>query len=578
LLAQLPIHGQYLQDGPGSSTSTSINATAGTSGGNISVTANNSCGSSNARIITVNILDCQFLSGQTGPGGVGNESDNQIWLDAGTLSQSNGSSVNRWPDISGNDNSAAQSTSSRRPTYSINSINEKPAINFNGSSQFLQTSSISALNVKDISWFIVGRTNTLDKTQNLIRSSYSSGAGTNSSTLWGTLYWTGSGNFHTHASTESGSQIGIQYSPSTSYSIHSTVWSGSTGNLEGFLDGNIIGTRTGINANPTGHQFTRIGAVTTSIYNSLDGSIAEIIVFNRALNITQRRIVENYLSSKYALPISGDLYSFDAPGGHGHQVAGIGQTSISDNHTAARGTGIVEISSPSDLGDGEFLLIGHNNNDLTQNTSDIPSAYNGGFRYNRTWRAGHTGNVGTVTLRFDLSGLSYSSDNFELLISANGTFSSATRHTSGISFNPATGILTFTGVTLANGTWFTVGASGGGSSNNIVLANNLPAKTFESETETELSVLNMKSNSSFTLYPNPIFAGNNLYLKVNLPVTEGILNIKIYDLVGKVVYQQNQPLDQYEQKVLLNYNMPRGIYIITAETGDFRFSERVIIQ
>jgi hypothetical protein len=115
-----------------------------------------------------------------------------------------------------------------------------------------------------------------------------------------------------------------------------------------------------------------------------------------------------------------------------------------------------------------------------------------------------------------------------------------------------------------------------GTSQSLILLNNNSINSFEEDLIEEILLTNL--SSSLTIYPNPILAGNNLYMKVYLPQSEGILNIKIYDLVGKVVYQQNQPLDQYEQKVLLNYNMPRGVYIVTAETGDFRFSERVIIQ
>jgi len=46
----------------------------------------------------------------------------------------------------------------------------------------------------------------------------------------------------------------------------------------------------------------------------LDGEIAEIIMFNRAVSLVERRLIDNYLSTKYNLPIaSADLYLNDSP-------------------------------------------------------------------------------------------------------------------------------------------------------------------------------------------------------------------------------------------------------------------------
>ncbi|MDQ3190825.1 MAG: T9SS type A sorting domain-containing protein [Bacteroidota bacterium] len=394
---------------------------------------------------------------QTGPGGVGNSTDNKLWLDANRLGLANGARVYTWTDFSGNGYSASQNNYLRTPNYTTNAVNGRAALNFSGN-KYMETPANSALNTNNLSWFVVGRINDLTSSNTFLRANYISGAGTNSNVMWGTFRWQTSGKFHSHAATSTGSLPGVTYSSSTSTNLHSAIWNGP--NFEAFQNGTSAGTRSDLDAIPAGHNFIRIGAHSNAITNYLNGSISEIIVYNTVVNVSKRRIIENYLSSKYNLSIAGDLYAFDASGGHGYEVAGIGQTSITDNHTVARGSGRVQISTPSLLTDGDFLLWGHNNLALTLNTTDVPTGFIGGERLERTWRAGHTGNLGTVTVRVDLTGVEFNSSSLALYIDNDGNFADATAHTTGFVFDSNTNIATFTNVTLNNGNYFTVGTAG----------------------------------------------------------------------------------------------------------------------
>ncbi len=83
--------------------------------------------------------------GQTGPAGVGNSTNNKVWLDASRLTGlNNGARVNQWPDVSGNNWHASQGSLINRPSYVANGLNGRPILNFNRSqaAQFLQISTV----------------------------------------------------------------------------------------------------------------------------------------------------------------------------------------------------------------------------------------------------------------------------------------------------------------------------------------------------------------------------------------------------------------------------------------------------
>ena len=63
------------------------------------------------------------------------------------------------------------------------------------------------------------------------------------------------------------------------------------------------------------------------------------------------------MSSRFDIAIQNDLYSHDATGHH-HNVVGIGRSNGDMNNCAAS-AGLIEVSIPSDLDVGEYLIFGH---------------------------------------------------------------------------------------------------------------------------------------------------------------------------------------------------------------------------
>ena len=109
-----------------------------------------------------------------------------------------------------------------------------------------------------------------------------------------------------------------------------------------------------------------------------------MIVYNSTLNQTQRILVENYLAAKYDLALVAGIDKFAFEATHNHDVAGIGRFSSEDYHTGATSGNILTIDNPADLNDGEYLIFGHDDADISGwSGNEVPS--DSLRRLNREW-------------------------------------------------------------------------------------------------------------------------------------------------------------------------------------------------
>lgn len=375
---------------------------------------------------------------QTGIAGVGTTSNLSIWLDANSLGLINNTPVSNWTDLSSNLNSANQASTAFQPIFKTNQINGLPSIEFDGTNDRLVFP--SAVNTSGTTIFLV---------TNSTKQDYSTILSTENHNI---TYGKG-----TLRSEYNGSKNLIGKSLNTfSLSSISTESNPTTGQL--LLSDN------GTALSSTRQAFYNL---TTSSIGALNyfgnfsfffkGQIAEIVVFNTNLNSAERVIVGNYLAAKYNLSYAKNVYNYKLS--HGFEVFGIGQES-DGAHTLAQGPGIVEISNASALGDGDYVLIGHDDGSLTS-TSSVGKAF-ANNRYTRIWRADVTNTPGTVDLKFELAGNNFAADptnSYRLLIdNVSGTFDNA-----GISqsltgtYNAVDETITFSGVSLTDGDFFTLG-------------------------------------------------------------------------------------------------------------------------
>lgn len=203
-----------------------------------------------------------------------------LWLDAGTISGSDGDLISTWADSSGNGNDAAQATSGFRPTLQTNEANGLPVVRFDGSNDRLKTAAFSAaLTASTI--FIFGKGTGTSVTTRFIDGLTS---GTRQHMLYvGGQYWMFAGvdlhggsadtNFHAMTSTFNGASSAL-------YVDGLLIASGSAGTQD--MDGAIIGND---------YSETAPHA----------GDIAEVIIYNSVLSSEDRASVEAYLATKYAL-------------------------------------------------------------------------------------------------------------------------------------------------------------------------------------------------------------------------------------------------------------------------------------
>ena len=345
-----------------------------------------------------------FISGNTGPGGIGNAITNQLWLRADALTLNDGDPVTTWLDASGNGLSAVQGTAANQPTFQTNDVNTVlPSISFDGG-DFLNLGNPASLNLipqtDSWSYFIVY--NVPDLAQGTFFAKAQGDGATrqyqytidDNITSRFTSYIGGNATIGNVTSTN-GWYVSSQTNTTTK-----TSWTneGTNFTAQGVGTGQVQTTEVLIGAR-------RESGPTTGFGFPLTGNIAEMALYDVIVNQAQRIIITNYLAAKYNIALSAnDVYTMDngANGNYDFEVAGIGQASDGSNHKDAKGSGLVRIWNPSGLGDSEFLMWGHNNGSLNGITTDVDGTLIE-ERLERVWRVTETGDVGTVSVSIDLS-------------------------------------------------------------------------------------------------------------------------------------------------------------------------------
>jgi gliding motility-associated-like protein len=333
------------------------------------------------------------IEGFTGPGGVGNAEENDLWLraDKGVLNSgdteaSPGQSVQTWNDQSGNENNVTQLAAGNQPLLAGNAINGQPVLNFNGTSQHMtgEMGPISApITLITLSRFTASPADGYVMTVGDVNDSL-------------TLSVSRETDNNYYAFTQEAKYYGPAMADNTPYIIHARHSSASTFH-EVFLN------ETASAAAEYGTGVITDGSLIVGANRNINtffgGDIAEAIVYNNNLNSAQKIIVENYLAAKYGITIPTDRYAHQAV--HGYDVAGIGQVDAANQHTNAQSARILAVGNPTDLDDGEFLLFGHDNGDISSwVTTDLPDNDVNLLRVEREWRVNATGGdgIGNVTV------------------------------------------------------------------------------------------------------------------------------------------------------------------------------------
>jgi hypothetical protein len=151
-------------------------------------------------------------------------------------------------------------------------------------------------------------------------------------------------------------------------------------------------------------------------------------------------------------------------GNYDFEVAGIGQAADGTKQIDSKGTGMVRMWNPNNLGNSEFLIWGRDNSSATSGTSSVGTSVDGTVikeRLTRIWRVSETGgDVGTVSISFDYSSLlatgSPLGSNLRLLIDRDGD-GFADNDVTPVAGSSSGNIVVFSGVDFQDGDRFTLG-------------------------------------------------------------------------------------------------------------------------
>ena len=408
------------------------------------------------------------------PGGVSDglyiwlKSDGNVYT-SGTDQAEDGESVEEWDNEAGS-NEATQTTESNRPTMTTGAINGYPALSFDGSNDFMLTS-YHLLRNSSYTLFSVGVRK--DSGKNYV---FGSNGGTENQSLF-LGYYSNTQVRLTQWQNDLSATVSAYNSPAISPFLISGSLDTSSGRVvTEFRDGTKK-SASGTNTDPvSGSNIGRIGRAGRSTNPAyLNGDVAEVIAYTRALSDAEKQRVHSYLALKYGISMgsSEDYVNaagttiFDGDGtytGHSTNIAGIGKDDASgltlSSSMSQSGDAILSVSSPSSLDNNDFLIWGNNGGSRSYTGSDVPILVN--IRLARVWRFHETGDIGTVTLSFDLSDINDPAPNqhsdYVLLTSSTGVFAEADKQDAS-SFSD--GVVTFSNISISSGDYITIGIKRG---------------------------------------------------------------------------------------------------------------------
>jgi hypothetical protein len=219
------------------------------------------------------------------------------WWDAdstSSLTLDGSGNVSQWNDLSGNGVHATQGTANNRPTPIPAGLNGRQVVTFDGSNDGMAFTGTART---DETVMVVARVSYVAGAANQIVGDASSGFGLNITTRVGIdsplqAYCGGFSNGTT--AIRYGYPFGVAIGPDVMSLVRSSA---SGGQL--LTNGTSRGTCTTSNS----FALARIGVIGTTT-QPLNGYIAEVCIYSRALTASERQSVERYLGTKWGITVA----------------------------------------------------------------------------------------------------------------------------------------------------------------------------------------------------------------------------------------------------------------------------------
>lgn len=395
---------------------------------------------------------------QSGPGGIGRSDGSSsllLWLDADFVQQDSGNHIGLWLDRSGHGNHAYPE-SGLGPTFSKDFKSKRGVINFNSEwGDHLIVENNKLMSPDELSLYVVGKiSEESEDWAGFVLKEF----GAN----WANGYGIGRNDTlkeligFTTDFMSNGINVPFEYNQWNLVSLHH-----GKSELEFLSQGVSKGKKPVLDSIAKNNATMWIGWTGSH----LDGQIADIIMFDKRSSTVERRLIENYLATKYHLFLEEDLYPFEEEGFDAN-LSGLGKDIDGSHHDNSVGPGIVRMNSPTDLNEGEYLLWANNElNEKELAQVELPNGVTSCLK--KIWRIAETNvsaeevDVGNVNVSFDLNDFcNVNLSDVVLLIDSdnNGSFINDEPITSGEVIG--TGKIQFSNVAqLAHKVMFTVGST-----------------------------------------------------------------------------------------------------------------------
>ena len=392
---------------------------------------------------------------QEAPGGVTNgislwiKANNQVFSDLGITGATNNNTIEQWNDQSPYGNHFTQ-VNTEKPTFLENSLNFNPQVYFNGTKAMNGVSMTGLPSGSDARLLRVVVTQTADFTVNHVPFAHGTATDGQAHGIAGSL----SDNSLLYGSWGGGNSIPSRnfWTLNKPHIIGGSFDGTSTTYLR--ADGATLTTDTD-GAPPTWNTVNSrmcIGADIADVTGQFwTGNIAEVVVYSANVSSSDQLKIDSYLALKYGVTLdqtdATDYLASDGTAiwkaanntGYTTDIFGIGQDNASGlNQKVSRsvnntnGPILATIQnftasntdvSRTELGNGNFMLMGHNNGAENSFTSSFDGGTNN--RSDRVWKVDETGTVGNVYFAIQKTAITFPSGIPVLVASNDLTFNSS---------------------------------------------------------------------------------------------------------------------------------------------------------
>ncbi len=211
------------------------------------------------------------------------------WLDASNAGSitSSGGLVSQWNDLSGTGNNVTQASGSNQPTTGTTTQNGLNVIVNSATTGFDMPSGLYTIPAGDNTVFVVYQSSDTTNNRNIL-------SGTNGTGRWRiALNNGGAGNF---IGTNSATGVNSTLTGGNNTNVHVVELLRNGATATATLDSTVGTGAAATNTTPTA---LRLGSFATTFTTGLTGWMAEVVIYNRALNSTEEAQVKTYLKTKW---------------------------------------------------------------------------------------------------------------------------------------------------------------------------------------------------------------------------------------------------------------------------------------